>query len=261
MEKLITKKCKIIIMLYTLPLILAFLAGISTLIGGLIVFLLRKTNFRYLCISFGFSAGVMIFISFAELLTQGIKATGFLYAILSFFGGILIIYLIDVLIPHIYEEETYERKGGKLKRTAILLLIGITIHNFPEGIAVFFSSVTNIKLGALVAIAIAMHNIPEGIAVSMPIFYASKDRKKALLYSFLSGVAEPIGAVLSFFILYKFLNEFILGLILAAVAGIMVFISFDELLPYVYKHKNQHLSILGLFLGMFIISISIYLLS
>lgn len=248
-------------MLYTLPLLFAFLAGISTMVGGLLVFLIKKTKFCYLCISFGFSAGVMIFISFAELLTQGIKITGFFYAVLSFFGGILIIYLIDVLIPHIYEEENYGSKGGRLKRTAILLLIGITIHNFPEGIAVFFSSVSNIKLGILVALAIAMHNIPEGIAVSMPIFYASGDKKKSLFYSFLSGIAEPIGAVLSFVILYKFLNEFVLGLILSAVAGIMIFISFDELLPYVYKHKNQHLSLLGLFLGMFVISISIYLLS
>jgi ZIP family zinc transporter len=248
-------------MYYELPLLFAFLAGISTLIGGALVFLLKKTKFCYLCISFGFSAGVMIFISFAELLNQGIKEIGFLYSTAAFFGGILIIYLIDVLIPHIYEEESYENKKGKLKKTAILLMLGITIHNFPEGIAVFFSSISNARLGILVALAIAMHNIPEGIAVSMPIFYASRSKKKALTYSFLSGIAEPIGAVLSFIVLYNFLNQFFLGLILSAVAGIMVFISFDELLPYVYKHKNQHLSILGLFLGMFIISISIYLLS
>jgi ZIP family zinc transporter len=248
-------------MSYDFAILLAFLAGISTFIGGLLVFLLNKTKFCYLCIAFGFSAGVMIFVSFAELLVQGIKITGFLYATLSFFGGILLIYLIDVFIPHIYEEESYEGKKGKLKRVAILLMLGITIHNFPEGIAVFFSSLSNIKLGILMALAIAMHNIPEGIAVSMPILYATRSRRKALTYSFLSGIAEPIGALLSFIVLYNFLNEFILGLILSAVAGIMIFISFDELLPYVYKHKNQHLSMLGLFLGMFIISISIYLLS
>jgi len=248
-------------MLYTSALLLAFLAGISTLIGGLLIFLIKKPKFRYLCIAFGFSAGVMIFISFAELLNQGIKTTGLLYAILSFFGGILIIYLIDILIPHIYEEDEHKSKKGKLNKVAILLLLGITIHNFPEGIAVFFSSVSNAKLGILVALAIAMHNIPEGIAVSMPILYASKSKKKALLYSFLSGIAEPIGAILSFLILYKFLNEFVLGLVLSATAGIMVFISFDELLPYVYKHKNQHLSMLGMFLGMFTISISMYFLS
>lgn len=248
-------------MSYESALLLSFLAGISTVLGGLLIFLIKKPKFDYLSIAFGFSAGVMIFISFAELLPQGIKDTGFLYAIVSFFTGISIIYLIDVLIPHIYEEESTPGRRGKLKRTAILLLVGITIHNFPEGMAVFFSSASNIKLGILVALAIAMHNIPEGIAVSMPIFYATKNKRKALFYSFLSGIAEPIGAVLSFLILYRFLNEFVLGLMLSAVAGIMIFISFDELLPYVYKHKNQHLSILGLFLGMFVMSISIYLLS
>jgi len=243
---------------YILPLLLAFLAGISTLIGGLLSLLIKKPKFRYLCIAFGFSAGVMIFISFTELLAHGIETTGFLYAFFAFFSGIAFIYAIDILIPHIYEEETYKR--NKLNKVAVLLFLGITIHNFPEGIAVFFSSMSNIELGILVAIAIAMHNIPEGIAVAMPIFYATKKRSKALLYSFLSGIAEPIGAILSFVFLSPFLNDFVLGIILSATAGIMIFISFDELLPYVYKHKNQHLSMLGLFLGMFVIAISIYLL-
>jgi zinc transporter, ZIP family len=246
---------------YDVALLLSFLAGISTLIGGFVVFLVKKFNFSYLSLSFGFSAGVMIFISFAEMLNQGIMATGFLYSTLAFFGGIVLIYVIDVLIPHVYEEETYKNRRWSLKRTAMLLMIGITIHNFPEGIAVFFSSVADVKLGMLVAVAIAMHNIPEGIAVSMPIFYATKSRKKALLYAFLSGIAEPIGAVISFLVLYRFLNAFVIGIAMSAIAGIMIFISFDELLPHVYKHKNQHISILGLFLGMFVIAMSIYLLS
>ncbi|OGI11711.1 hypothetical protein A3K64_00245 [Candidatus Micrarchaeota archaeon RBG_16_36_9] len=245
-------------MIYSLPLLLAFLAGISTLIGGLLSLLIKKPKFCYLCVSFGFSAGVMIFISFTELLAYGIETTGFLYAFIAFFLGIAFIYIIDILIPHIYEEESYKR--NKLNKVAILLFLGITIHNFPEGIAVFFSSVSNIELGILVALAIAMHNIPEGIAIAMPIFYATKKRSKALFYSFLSGIAEPIGAILSFVFLSPFLNDFVLGIILSATAGIMIFISFDELLPYVYKHKNQHLSMLGLFLGMFVMAISIYLL-
>lgn len=245
-------------MIYSLSLLLSFLAGISTLIGGLLSLLIKKPKFCFLCIAFGFSAGVMIFISFTELLAHGIETVGFLYAFIAFFLGITSIYLIDVLIPHIYEEESY--KGNKLNKVALLLFLGITIHNFPEGIAVFFSSVSNIELGILVAVAIAMHNIPEGIAVAMPVFYATKKRSKALFYSFLSGIAEPIGAILSFVILYKFLNEFVLGLILSATAGIMIFISFDELLPYVYKHKSQHLSMFGLFLGMLLMAVSIYLL-
>jgi len=241
------------------PLLLALLAGLSTTIGGLIAFFIKKTKFSYLCIAFGFSAGVMIFISFTELLKQGIESTNIFTATLSFFGGILLIYLIDVLIPHTYKEEHTERKG-KIKRTAILLVLGITIHNFPEGIMVMFSSITNLRLGILIALAVALHNIPEGIAVSLPVFYATKNRKKAFYYSFLSGIAEPIGAVLSYLFLYQFLNEFILGVILSAVAGIMIFISFDELLPYVYKQReghNQHLSMLGMFLGMFVIALTL----
>jgi len=245
---------------YSFPILLSILAGLSTALGGLIAFSLKKAKFCYLCIAFGFSAGVMIFISFTELLNYGIKSTNLLTAFLGFFGGILLIYTIDILIPHTYEEEAPENKRGKIKRTAILLVLGITIHNFPEGIAVMFSSISSIKLGILVALAVAMHNIPEGIAVSMPIFYATKSRKKAFYYSFLSGIAEPIGAVLGYLFLYNFLSDFVLGIVLSAVAGIMIFISFDELLPYVYEQRsghNQHLSMIGLFLGMFVMALTL----
>lgn len=239
------------------PLLLTLLAGLSTALGALIAISIRKTKFCYLCIALGFSAGVMIFISFTELLSQGIRNTNMLTAFLSFFGGILIIYLLDVLIPHTYEEEVDKR--SKVKRTALLLFLGIAIHNFPEGMAVLFSSFSDFKLGILIAFAIALHNIPEGIAVSMPILYATKSRKKAFFYSLLSGIAEPIGAVISLVFLYQFLNSFILGILLSAVAGIMVFISFDELLPFVYKQggNNQHLPLLGMFLGMFVIALTL----
>jgi len=253
-------------MTFIFPLLLAFLAGISTTLGSLIAFLIKKREpkFCYLCVVFGFSAGVMIFISFTELLSEGIASTNLLTAISGFFGGILLIYLIDTLIPHTYEEEEYEDGKRKLKKTAILLTLGIAIHNFPEGIAVMFSSISDARLGILIALAIALHNIPEGIAVSIPVFYATRSRKKAFKYSFLSGIAEPIGAIIGFLFLYPFLNEFILGIILSAVAGIMIFISFDELLPYVYKHKEvhgqPHLSLLGLFLGMFVIALTLIIL-
>ncbi|MBM3309260.1 MAG: zinc transporter ZupT [Candidatus Altiarchaeales archaeon] len=245
---------------YAFPVFLAFLAGISTLVGGLISFAVRKVRFCYLCVAFGFSAGAMIFISFTELLSQGIKNTTFGYAILGFFGGAIIIYLIDVLIPHTYEEETCRcNRRERIKRTSILLVLGVAIHNFPEGIAVTFSSILDVKLGVLIAFAVAMHNIPEGIAVSMPVYYATRDRKKALYYAFLSGIVEPIGAVVSLLFLHDFLSPFTLGIILSAVAGIMIFISFDELLPYVYKHREdrtQHLAILGLFIGMLVMALT-----
>jgi len=227
---------------FIFSLLLAFLAGVSTTLGSLIAFLIKKPKFCYLCVAFGFSAGVMIFISFTELLRVGIESTNFLFATLGFFGGVLLIYLVDILIPHIYEEESYEKRNGRLRKTSIFLILGITIHNFPEGIAVMFSSFANIELGILIALAVALHNIPEGIAISLPIFfYTTKSRKKAFGYSFLSGIAEPIGAILTFLFLYQFLNIFILGVVLSAVSGIMIFISFDELLPYVYKYKEEHL--------------------
>lgn len=243
------------------PILLTVLAGISTAIGGLIAISIRKTKFCYLCIAFGFSAGVMIFIAFTELLGHGIENTNLFIATISFFAGILAIYLLDVFVPHEYEEES--NKTSKIKRTAVLLTLGIAIHNFPEGMAVLFSSFSDAKLGILIAVAIAMHNIPEGIAVAMPVLYATKSKKKAFYYSFLSGIVEPVGAVISLVFLYQFLNSFVLGIILSAVAGIMVFISFDELLPYVYmqrENQNQHLSMLGLFLGMFVIAITLLVL-
>ncbi|MFH0929478.1 MAG: zinc transporter ZupT [Candidatus Aenigmatarchaeota archaeon] len=244
------------------PLLLTVLAGFSTTLGALIAISIKKAKFCYLCVAFGFSAGVMIFISFTELLSQGIKSTGLTTAFLSFFGGIMAIYLIDVLIPHTYEAETCNKKG-KVKRTALFLVLGIAIHNFPEGIAVLFSSMADARLGIMIAIAIALHNIPEGIAVSMPILYATKSKKKAFFYSALSGAAEPFGALISMVFLGQFIDQSTLGIILSAVAGIMVFISFDELLPYVYKQKegnNHHMSMFGLFLGMFVMAASMLIL-
>lgn len=246
---------------FMLPLAFALLAGLSTVIGG-IIGVSVKPKFRHLCFAMGFSAGVMIFISFVELLAPSIASIGFLYSSAAFFVGLLCIYLIDTAVPHVYGEEK-EKKFVSVSRTATLLTIGIAIHNLPEGIAVFFSSLSSIDLGLLMMFAIALHNIPEGIAVSMPMFYASKSKKRAVYYSFLSGIAEPLGAFISFMFLYQFINVFILDMILSAVAGIMIFISFDELLPYVYKRDGQthHLPMLGLFLGMFVMAASIFIMS
>lgn len=238
-------------------LILSFLAGISTTIGGLIAFFIKKFKVSHLSLILGFSVGVMIFISFVQFLMTSIKNIGFLYANVGFFVGIVTIYLLDLSIPHIYKEE---KVGGdrKLKKIGMLVALGVTIHNFPEGIAVLFSSLSNIKLGTLVAVAVALHNIPEGISVSAPIYYATKSKRKAFWYSFLSGIAEPVGAILALLLLYPFINEFNLNFMFAIVAGIMVFISFDELLPTCFKYKEFHLAILGLFVGMLVMSMGLY---
>lgn len=214
----------------------------------------------------GFSAGVMIFVSFVELLATSVQEIGFLLANTGFFGGIAGIYLVDKLIPHIHmdtEPDAFHESSVHSERLAeagVLTAIGIALHNFPEGMAVLAVSLESISLGIPIAIAIAIHNIPEGIAVSVPIFYATHDERKAFTYSFFSGVAEPIGATIGFLILLPVLTETALNLTLAIVGGIMVFISFDELLPISREYGNEHLSSMGLFGGMFIMMLSLSLL-
>lgn len=214
----------------------------------------------------GFSAGVMIFVSFVELLNTSIQEIGFLLANIGFFGGIAGIYLVDKLIPHIHMDtkpDTFHETPihrEKLAKVGVLTAIGIAIHNFPEGMAVLAVSLESISLGIPIAIAIAVHNIPEGIAVSIPIFYATGDERKAFSYSFFSGVAEPIGATIGYLLLLPVLSETTLNLTLAIVGGIMVFISFDELLPISKEYGNEHLSSMGLFTGMLIMMLSLSLL-
>ena len=245
-----------------IPLLLTFLAGICTVIGSFISLFLKKLNRSFLLLGLGFSAGVMIYISFAELLASAVVDIGFIIANIAFFSGMLVIMAIDFLVPHNYiaERVKVSKKNRRLMMAGVFTALGIAIHNFPEGIAVFFSSLTDISIGIPLALAIAIHNIPEGIAVSMPIYYATKSRKKAFWYSFFSGIAEPVGAVIGLLILMPFLSPSVLSFTLAFVGGIMVFISFDELLPICYENGKAHIPIIGLIIGMIIMALSLYLL-
>jgi zinc transporter, ZIP family len=245
-----------------LPLLLSVLAGLFTVIGSCLTFFIRDFKRSYLQFFLGLSGGVMLYVSFVELLPAAIHTIGPLKANIAFFGGILMVMLIDFLIPHEYIAEQIKKDthDPKLMAAGIFTAIGIGIHNFPEGMAVFMSALVNIKLGIALAIAIALHNIPEGIAVAMPIFYATKSKRKAFWYSFLSGFAEPAGAVIAILILMPFLNAGVLSLSLAFVAGIMVFISFDELLPLSVQSEGQHISIAGVILGMAIMAASLIVL-
>lgn len=242
-----------------IPLSLSFFAGIFTVVGSLISFLIRDLKKVYLQFSLGLSAGVMIYVSFVELLPFTIRDLGLFKANLAFFSGIALFMFLDFIIPHEYIEEHIrtDTHDKKIMTTGVFIAIGIAIHNFPEGIAVFMSSLGSIKLGMSLAFAIALHNIPEGIAIAVPIFYATKSKTKAFWYSFFAGIAEPIGALLAIFLLMPFLNPTVLSFLLAVVAGIMVFISFDELLPLSYEGKGYHISILGVIIGMFIIALSL----
>lgn len=242
------------------------LAGLSTAIGSSIAFFIKKPKFSYLSFLMGFSAGVMIYVSFVELLSRSIQEVGFNLANLGFFGGIAVIYLVDELIPHVHMDTKIDshheavEDPKRLMEAGVLTAVGIAIHNFPEGLSVLTISLQSISVGASVALAIAVHNIPEGIAVSIPIYYATGDRKRAFLYSVFSGVAEPLGAAFGFFILFPFLTQTVLSTTLAVVAGIMVFICFDELLPIAREYGNEHLSTLGLFFGMIVMTLSLTIL-
>ncbi len=245
--------------------LLTMLAGLSTGIGSLLAYFIKKPKMSYLSFSLGLSAGVMVYVSFVELLPQALNTLGELHAITAFFLGILCIGLIDMAIPekenpHSYSgltNETNSSTDKTLLRTGVLTALAIGIHNFPEGLATFGTALNNLNLGIVIALAIAIHNIPEGISVSMPIYYATKSRKKAFTYSFLSGLAEPAGAVIGFLILLPFLSDEVLYSLLAFVGGIMVYISIDELLPIAHQYGHGHTVILGVILGMFVMALSL----
>jgi ZIP family zinc transporter len=255
---------------------LTVFAGMATGIGSVMSLLSKKYNPKFLAGSLGFSAGVMIYVSFMEILVKakdslvavhGLK-TGNVYTVIAFFAGIALIALIDKLIPsygnpheikNIEEKNLDSANNKKLLRMGMFSALAIAIHNFPEGLATFMSAVTDPTLGVSVAVAIAIHNIPEGIAVSVPIYFATKNRKKAFGLSFLSGLAEPVGALIGYFILRSFFNDSIIGLIFAGVAGIMVYISLDELLPTAEEYGEHHIAIGGLIGGMAVMAVSLLL--
>ncbi|MBS4014582.1 MAG: zinc transporter ZupT [Bacteroidetes bacterium] len=258
---------------------LTIVAGLATGIGSAIAFFTKRTNAKFLSLSLGFSGGVMIYISFVEifansqeiLIQEKGETLGQIITIAGFFTGMLVIAIIDKIVPdfenpheikkveEIVPSEEY-KKNKKLYRMGVLSAVAIAVHNFPEGIATYLVALQDIKLGLPIAIAIAIHNIPEGIAVSVPIYHATGSKKKAFKYSFLSGLAEPLGAIFAVLILTPFLNQVVFGFVFASVAGIMVFISIDELLPAAREYGRPHLALYGLISGMGIMAISLILL-
>jgi zinc transporter, ZIP family len=270
-----------------IPILITVAAGLCTGIGSVAALFVREFKHRYLSLMLGFSAGVMIYVSFADLLFKSIREIGMVWSNVWFFAGILLIAAVERFIPHVWLEEKQrvfpangdpitapgrrrreQRRGEhgemsdeQLMNTGLLTAAGIAIHNFPEGMGVLFTSVHNLSIGIPLAVAIALHNIPEGIAVSMPIYFATKSRKKAFFYSFFSGVTEPIGAIFGYLIIRPFLTEPVLMGTLSVVAGIMVFISFDELLPVSFSRGEEHIAILGLFIGMAMMALSLAILT
>jgi ZIP family zinc transporter len=284
-------------------------AGMATGIGSAIAFFAKRDNYRFLSVATGFSAGVMIYVSFVEIFFKGLEtlvkqygeSAGNWINSASFFGGILLMGIIDKLIPaaenphevHSESEKAYVKDpsaailyggtGGdfvdenigrhdhrpghtKLMRMGLFTALAIGIHNFPEGLATFLAALHDPSLGIAIAIAIALHNIPEGISVSVPIFYATGNRKKAFVFSLLSGLAEPVGAISGYLVL-RFIwgwqaalfPESFMAIILGGVAGVMVYISLDELIPTSRAYGKGHDCILGLVGGMLVMAVSLLL--
>lgn len=261
-----------------IPFGLTLLAGLSTGIGSALAFFAKRTNTKLLSGALGFSAGVMIYVSFVEIFPKAKdclavelgQVGGYWATVVAFFAGMVFIGVIDKLVPsfenpheaHRTEEmdaEELATKFRKLYRIGLFTALAIAIHNFPEGLATFVSALKDTKLGIAIAVAIAIHNIPEGIAVSIPIFYATGNRKKAFVYSFLSGLAEPVGALIGYAILFSFFNDIVFGILFASVAGIMVFVSLDELLPTAREYGQHHWAAYGLVAGMVVMALSLLL--
>lgn len=256
-------------------------SGLSTGIGSLIALRVKKINEKFLAAALGFSAGVMIYVSMIEMFAEA-KASlenlygptkGFTYTTFTFFAGMALIAIIDKLVPSAKNphevqdldelkdsEEIEKNKKSDLYRTGLLTALAIAIHNFPEGFANFIGALEDPALGISIGIAIAIHNIPEGISVSVPIYYATGNKKKAIGFSFLSGLSEPLGAIVGYFILRTFINDAMFGIAFALIAGIMVYISFDELLPTAEKYGEHHVVIYGLIAGMAVMALSLLVL-
>ncbi|HEC40460.1 hypothetical protein LCGC14_1275230 [marine sediment metagenome] len=253
-----------------IALLLSTFAGLATTIGSLIAFFIRKPNKQALSFIMGFSCGVMLLISFVELLQQGIQTNGILVGMGFFLIGMMIMLLIDMKVSHYYEfeeedsvttqESKHQNQKNHLKKTSVLVALGVFIHNFPEGMATFIGTLKDIELGILITTAIALHNIPEGIVVAVTVSSYDDSKLKPILWSFLSGISEPIGALLVGVFLFPFVNDYLLGALLALVGGFMIYISLDELLPMSRSLGKEHTSILGIAAGMFAMSLSIAIL-
>ena len=257
---------------YGIALLMTLFAGLATAIGGGIAFIVKKNNLKALSIGLGFSAGVMIFLSFNEIIPESAEMLRINFpndynwiVYTGFIIGIITAILIDYFLPdHIDTEELLNPDAPslhrhRLKRAGIFTAIAICVHNFPEGMATFLTTTQNITLGLSVALAIAIHNIPEGIAVALPMYQVTGKKRYAMLYASLSGITEPIGALVGMFIFGIFLPQALVGALMAAVAGIMIYISFDTLLPLAKEYGSWHLSMIGIVSGILFIWVSLIL--
>ena len=251
--------------------ILTMIAGMATAVGSLVAFFTKKTNTKLLAASLGFSAGVMIYVAMAELY---IKSREYLINaydanfggaiwVISFFAGILLIALIDYFVPSTEGDIgnlNDKEKNESLRKMGVLMAVAMAVHNFPEGLVTFTSSLKDARVGIMIALAIAIHNIPEGITTSLPIFFATGNRRKAFVISFLSGITEPLGAIVGYTIMRPFMSDSLIGILYGVISGIMIFIAIEELLPMAREYEKSKITILSVVVGMLVMAVSILLL-
>jgi zinc transporter, ZIP family len=255
---------------YQLGLWITFLAGMATVLGGCLTFFIKKDNLKSLSFGLGLSAGVMIFIGLTEVLKDSGELLSkyfpnhFAWLVFAgFFVGVFIAFILDWLMPDKIDNDLFVERdkcipdSHRIKRAGLLVAIGISLHNFPEGLSMFFMTTQSITLGVSVALAVAIHNIPAGIAIALPIYHATGKKRLAILYSFLSGISELVGALIGLFLLQTVLPQMAVGFIFATVAGILIYISFDTLIPLSREYGDGHYSLFGIISGMFIIWLSL----
>ncbi|MBR1777840.1 MAG: zinc transporter ZupT [Alphaproteobacteria bacterium] len=239
-------------------LLLSLAAGLTTVLGCVLIFFAPGKNERLLSVALGLAAGVMLSVSFLDLYPQAenlfrtffSEKVSVLAAVSGLLSGIFGAAAADKFVPHeAYDPQTGEAAHKNLYRTGMLSVIVIGLHNFPEGIATFMAGYKSLSLGVSLAAAVALHNIPEGIAVAMPIYYATASRSKAVLYTALCGIAEPLGALAAFGVLYPFINDTVLGAVFAFVAGIMIYVTVEELIPSSRQYGHDREALWATFTG------------
>ncbi len=260
--------------LFTTPVLVGFAictaAAMFTTLGGFAIFRATKDNARLLAFGLAFAGGAMVYVSFVEIYAKSLMAfsevlpdkQAYSYASLSFFAGVLMIAMIDRLIPNPHNElvkpgESVDKK--QLRRLGLMAAIAITAHNFPEGMATFFATMEDPVVGSSLAFAIAVHNIPEGVSIAIPVYYATQSKQLTFLACFLSGMAEPVGALIGYLVLSQFLTPVVFGSVFGIIAGAMVFLSLDELLPMAKRYASGHDAVYGMVIGMGVMAVSLIL--
>lgn len=230
------------------PFLLTTLAGLSTMIGSVFIFVKSKNRDRFITAALSFAAAVMITVSLTDLLPEAVHMLETKYRLIPMILMILICVNLGVIISFSIDKYLPDQTDG-LYRIGLISMLAIMVHNIPEGMATFMAGSTDTRLGITLAIAIALHNIPEGISISIPIYYATGSKKKALLYTFISGISELFGAMITFLFLKPFISNSVLGFLFAMIAGIMGHIAFYELLPTSFKYKNRNVVWLFFIIG------------